>query len=445
MTTKAAKKETKSKSNGSKKKTERTGIKEESKKKNKKKSGSSSKSKGSEEEVVAEKGASVEEEFPVEEVKAEKEAPVTEEGVDTSAEETSIDEASDEEDLVEEDPSSDSEEKEKMEEITEKDVSVEEGNVSYKGFNFERDDLDFQRIEKHPQFPNCRHSYPAIEDLERSILETGLNNPLTVWEYKLDEPARMPWGEEVTERYFLIAGFRRHQAITQIQVEEPDFLKTVPVHVFRGPLKDAIFVNLTENVQRENPNALELGMTFANLVDNQGMQQVEVAEQLGVSAPYVSQILKFYRGKDIAPELRELVETNQLDVWMALRVSSQPVEQQIKIVQRLKDALENNKGDEEIKAIKSEIKKNKTPSKKKLRVHKEVQETFDKFLIADHEDLPEDEKAFISGVLKAMHWMLNNDVDWDDHNLYADIDPEVFEEARIREEGRSKPKKSKKK
>jgi len=306
------------------------------------------------------------------------------------------------------------------------------------GFDYEKGTLLFDSIEEHDEFSNSRQSYPDVEGLADSILEHGLLTPLTVWEKDCAKEVVMPWGK-VKKRYFIIAGFRRRQAIKLVQCDHPEYLKEVPVHIFRGTLKEALFINLTENIQREDPNAVELGSVFAELVDSHGMLQTDLAQQLGKSPAYVSMILKFHRNDNISVKLREMVKANQIHVWMALEIAAKPIEQQTQITERLADAFAAGKGPEHVKRIQAEMNKDKAPRKRKLRSRKEVQERFDKFLISDLNGLSEEEQAHVSGIMKTMYWMLNNDVEWDEMGLLAwGLHEEAIEEAQMREGKRLK-------
>lgn len=301
---------------------------------------------------------------------------------------------------------------------------------------FERTEIPFEQILLHPDFPNCRRSYPAVDDLANSILENGLQNPVMVWEVTPEKPVKVPWGM-VDKYHVLISGFRRYQAIQQIRVEHTTLFEEIPVHIFRGDRKEAITLSLTENIQREDPNAIELGQMFHELVNKHKMSQTEIATQVGKSDAYVSQIIKFHRGTDITPQLRELVESNQVNVWLALEIAKQPLEKQIEFIERLKDAIENKAAPAVVSKIKAEIKQNKPTPKKKLRSHKEVQEMFDKLLLSDLEALTDEDKLHVSGILKSLYWMLNNDVQWEDSSLIGwGLPASEFDDAEIRNGGK---------
>lgn len=298
---------------------------------------------------------------------------------------------------------------------------------------FEREMLPFEQIMIHKDFPNGRKAYLALDDLANSIRETGLQNPVMVWEVHSPKPVQLAWGT-VNTYYILISGFRRYHAIQQIRIEHPDLFEHVPVHIFRGERKDAILLNLAENIQREDPNPVELGALFHELVETHKMPQGKIAVQVGKSDAYVSQILKFHTNTDIAPQLREWVETNQINVWLALLIAKQPVEKQIQIIERIKDAFANKVDPKFLTQIKNDLKNTKPQRQKKQRSRKEIQERFDKLLLSDLQALSEQDQMHVSGILKTLSWCLNNDVEWSDSSLSGWGLPEnAFEDAQNRQ------------
>lgn len=119
-----------------------------------------------------------------------------------------------------------------------------------------------------------------VVELADSIYRDGLMNPLTVMETEDEDQ------EPITE---LVAGERRLRAIQYIRnVTDPSFMEEgVPCIQFTGTIHEAQFVNVSENIDREDVDEVDIcTWLFARTQD--GVTQSELANKLHKSLSWVN-------------------------------------------------------------------------------------------------------------------------------------------------------------
>jgi ParB/RepB/Spo0J family partition protein len=115
---------------------------------------------------------------------------------------------------------------------------------------------------------NHRAEVGDVSGLMDSIQQYGLFNPVTVIE--------MDKG-----KYELVAGYRRYEATRKIGALD------INCNVINADEDDKDYINLIENIQRENTTPFEHGMAIKKLIDK-GYSIPEVAKRIGVSRAYVN-------------------------------------------------------------------------------------------------------------------------------------------------------------
>lgn len=177
--------------------------------------------------------------------------------------------------------------------------------------------VEFGRIEVGA-LGNVRHKLRKIPELVDDIKQRGLLENLVVWHKRLKrDPFTLPDGREVWDRYFLIAGHRRHEAIRIIREEDSSAFDSVPVTLFIGNEDDARFAMLAENLSREDLTAAEVA-DAVYVMKLRGHAQVEIARRLAKSQAWVSRLLKFR--SNACEQLRKAVadETVAFDLALTL-------------------------------------------------------------------------------------------------------------------------------
>lgn len=135
-----------------------------------------------------------------------------------------------------------------------------------------------------------------INELAESIARQGVLYPLVVWRTKSED------GKEVN---VVVDGGRRLRAIAKLveTKKSKGVEKAVPVRfVDAKNLKEARIKALTGNIQRVNLNSYEVAKEMIEL-KNAGMQQQQIAKQLGKSQAWVSRQLSAFTKS--SPAVRE--------------------------------------------------------------------------------------------------------------------------------------------
>ncbi len=127
-------------------------------------------------------------------------------------------------------------------------------------------------VEPNREQPRKQFSQEELEALSDSIVKYGVISPITV--------------RRVGERYVIIAGERRWRAARMAGLSE------IPVIIISADDKKAAEIALVENIQRSDLNPVEEAQAFAALIDQYGMTQEEVAEQIGKSRSSVTNSLR---------------------------------------------------------------------------------------------------------------------------------------------------------
>lgn len=146
--------------------------------------------------------------------------------------------------------------------------------------------VPFELIDVDPSF-NSRKKYQNIKELAESIKTTGLLQPLGVSKYD---------NEDGETRYKLYFGNRRYLAIELLRKQGGDeIFAEVPVRFLTGTPTDLAFINVRENVDREELTAAEIAIFISEQV-NQGLDQREIARRLGRPQSWVSNHFKVRKG-----------------------------------------------------------------------------------------------------------------------------------------------------
>ncbi|MBZ0121639.1 MAG: ParB N-terminal domain-containing protein [Sandaracinaceae bacterium] len=151
--------------------------------------------------------------------------------------------------------------------------------------------VEFSRIELGV-LGNIRTKLRKIPELVDDIRQRGLLENLVVWHKRMKrEPFKLPDGRDVWDRYILIAGHRRHEAIRILREEDPSAFDSVPVMLFVGAEADAQFAMIAENLGRDDLTPAEVAEAIYQM-KLRGHAQAEIAKRLAKSQAWVSRALK---------------------------------------------------------------------------------------------------------------------------------------------------------
>jgi len=133
-------------------------------------------------------------------------------------------------------------------------------------------EIEVGRIRPNPFQPRRQFEGEALDELEASIRENGLLQPLVVRPAGLD--------------FELVAGERRWRVLTRLGWEKaPTIVR---------PLSDEqmLVVALVENLQREDLGPLEEAVGYQQLIDGFGLTQKEAAKRVGRDRSTVANALR---------------------------------------------------------------------------------------------------------------------------------------------------------
>ncbi len=149
--------------------------------------------------------------------------------------------------------------------------------------------IDIDLIEPSPYQPRTRFREEALEELARSILTSGIIQPLIV--------------RPIGSRFQLIAGERRWRAAQRAG------LTKVSAIIRQVSDELALEITLVENIQREDLNAIEAARAFARLMDEFQLTQDAVAERTGKDRATVANAVRLLK---LEPRIQDWIEEGKL-------------------------------------------------------------------------------------------------------------------------------------
>lgn len=133
-------------------------------------------------------------------------------------------------------------------------------------------DLDIDKLQPNPFQPRLKFSQDSIDELARSIKETGVLQPIVAV------------AEE--NHYRIIIGERRWRAAQKMG------LKKIPVLIRSMPREKQLEASLIENLHRENLNPLEIALAYQKLIQDLNYTQEELAQKVGKDRTSVTNYLR---------------------------------------------------------------------------------------------------------------------------------------------------------
>jgi ParB family transcriptional regulator, chromosome partitioning protein len=154
--------------------------------------------------------------------------------------------------------------------------------------------VKLENVRPCPLQPRKDFSEETLRELADSIREQGIVQPLIV--------------RERNGHFELIAGERRWRAAQLVGLGE------VPVIVREADDRAVLEMALIENLQRENLNAIEEALGYAQLVNQFQLTQEEVAAKVGKSRALVANSLRLLK---LSSELQSFIREGRLSVGHA--------------------------------------------------------------------------------------------------------------------------------
>jgi ParB family chromosome partitioning protein len=171
---------------------------------------------------------------------------------------------------------------------------------------FERIPLDL--IEVNPMQPRRDFDEKALAELAHSIRLHDVIQPVTV--------SRISH-----KQYRLIAGERRLRAARMAG------LKDIPAYIRQADDQQLLEMALTENLQREDLNAIETALSYRRLMEECGLTQEQVAERIGKDRTTVTNYLRLLK---LPPDIQVAVRNGNISMGHARAIINiEHVDQQL--------------------------------------------------------------------------------------------------------------------
>ncbi len=211
--------------------------------------------------------------------------------------------------------------------------------------------LNVNDIRSNPYQPRKTFDETALQELAQSIKENGVFTPILV--------------RKSVGGYELIAGERRLKASIIAGKEE------IPAIVMDFDDKQMMEISLLENIQREDLNVVEEANGYNKLIQNLGYTQEQLADRLGKSRTYVTNILRLLK---LPQDVLKMVEDNQLTMGHVRPLITLKPE---KISEIAHKAVKEGLSVRQVEQLAAEKKENDKPKKEKGKdpYIKDVQKT----------------------------------------------------------------------
>ena len=137
-------------------------------------------------------------------------------------------------------------------------------------------EIDLEKITANPWQPRTNFDKKALEELVSSIQTLGVIQPITI--------RKKPTGE-----YELISGERRFRA-SQLAGK-----KTIPAYVRLANDQEMLEMALVENIQRHDLDAIEIALSYQQLIDEIKLTQEELSKRVGKDRTSITNYLRLLK------------------------------------------------------------------------------------------------------------------------------------------------------
>jgi ParB family chromosome partitioning protein len=137
-------------------------------------------------------------------------------------------------------------------------------------------EIKIAEIEINPFQPRTDFDQEALKELSESIKLQGLIQPITVRRVN-------------AHSYQLISGERR------LRASKLAGLTQIPAYIRAANDQQMLEMALIENIQRENLNAIDVGLSFQRMIDECSLKQEELGDRVSKSRSTVSNYLRLLK------------------------------------------------------------------------------------------------------------------------------------------------------
>ena len=143
--------------------------------------------------------------------------------------------------------------------------------------------LNLDELRPNPYQPRINFNEDALKDLADSIKENGVFQPIIV--------------KKSIKGYEIVAGERR------VRASKLAGFDTVPAIIREFNDQEMMEIALLENLQREDLNPIEEALALKRILDTRGISQQQLAEKLGKTRTYVTNIIGILNLPDSVKQL----------------------------------------------------------------------------------------------------------------------------------------------
>lgn len=201
-------------------------------------------------------------------------------------------------------------------------------------------EVDLNKIVANPWQPRTKFDKEALDDLVTSIQSLGVIQPITV-------------RKKADGTYELISGERRFRA-SQLAGKE-----TIPAYVRLANDQEMLEMALVENIQRQDLDAIEIALSYKQLIEDIQLTQEELSKRVGKDRSSITNYLRLLR-------LDPIIQTGIRDGMISMGhgralIAVENIDEQFKIYERI---IQHNLSVRETEALIKSL-KNGSPKKEK--------------------------------------------------------------------------------
>lgn len=176
--------------------------------------------------------------------------------------------------------------------------------------------IPIDHIQPNPKNPRRDFNETALQELASSLKQFDIVQPVTV--SKLGDG-----------KYQLVAGERR------LRAAKIAGLKDVPAYVRQSNDRELLELALLENLQREDLNAIEIGLSYRRMMDELNYTQEQVAERMGKERSTVTNYIRLLK---LPPDIQVAVRNGELSMGHARAlINIDTIDKQIYLFSEIKN------------------------------------------------------------------------------------------------------------
>lgn len=204
-------------------------------------------------------------------------------------------------------------------------------------------EIELDKIVANPNQPRREFSEEGLKELSASINELGVIQPITL--RKTEDG-----------KYQIIAGERRFRA-SQLAGRA-----TIPAYIIDADNKNTMEMALTENIQREDLNAMEIALAYQHLIEEYDLSQEQLSKRVGKGRATIANFLRLLK---LPAAIQVALKEKRIDMGHARALLSleSPTEQ----IALFKEMCENSYSVRQIEDIIREKKETKNETEKNIK------------------------------------------------------------------------------